>query len=133
MDAPRTATFTVPGVPAPKGSRIVGRRKDGRTYTRPASKREHPWVEAVAEQASTHEPLVPPYDVTLSFCMPRPAKPSHPYPTRGDLDKLVRAVLDGLTRGGLISDDSRVTTLYAQKLWVDPGLEGVIVTVSDGW
>ena len=131
MDAPcPAATFTVLGLPAPKGSRTVGRRADGRIFTRPASKREHPWIEAVARAASEHDPLPPPYGVALSFCMPRPARPAHPYPTRGDIDKLVRAVLDGLTRGGLIVDDAHVTSLDAHKYWVDPGLEGVTVTVA---
>jgi hypothetical protein len=88
---PPTA-FVVPGVPAPKGSRISGRRKDGSIFTRPASKGEHVWVEAVA--------------------------------------KLVRAVLDGLTRGGVIVDDRHVTDLSAAKFWAEPGDEGVAVSVE---
>lgn len=62
--------------------------------------------------------------------MPRPKKPSHEYPTRGDLDKLVRAVLDGLTRGGTIVDDRHVTELSATKFWAEPGDEGVAITVE---
>lgn len=124
-------SFVVRGVPAPKGSRISGRRKDGSIFTRPASKGEHAWVEAVAMVAKTQPPLQPPYSVGLHFAMPRPKKPSHEYPTRGDLDKLVRAVLDGLTRGGLIVDDRHVTDLSAAKFWALPGDESVAVTVEE--
>lgn len=71
-----------------------------------------------------------PYVVALDFAMPRPARPAHPHPTRGDLDKLVRAVLDGLTRGGLIADDRHVIELAASKRWAsERGAEGVAVTV----
>jgi Holliday junction resolvase RusA-like endonuclease len=122
--------FVVSGVPAPKGSRISGRRKDGSIFTRPASKGEHIWVEAVAEVAKGQPKLPPPYSVELHFSMPRPKKPSHEYPTRGDLDKLVRAVLDGLTRGGVIVDDRHVTDLSAAKFWAEPGDEGVAVAVE---
>ena len=123
-------SFVVSGVPAPKGSRISGRRKDGSIFTRPASKGEHTWVEAVAKIAGTQPRLQPPYSVELHFSMPRPKKPSHEYPTRGDLDKLVRAVLDGLTRGGVIVDDRHVTDLSAAKFWAEQGDEGVAVTVE---
>lgn len=40
--------------------------------------------------------------------------------TKPDLDKLVRAVLDGLT-GVLYRDDSQVATILAEKLYTDPG------------
>lgn len=125
-------SFHVAGVPAPKGSRIVGHNRRGQSYTRPASRREKPWTEAVALVARANRlavPLLPPYAVELAFAMPCPARPSHPHPTRGDLDKLVRAVLDGLTRGGLILDDRHVTDLAATKRWASPGAEGVDVTV----
>ena len=125
-----SVSFVVPGVPAPKGSRISGRRKDGSIFTRPASKGEHAWVDAVAKVAEKRPKLKPPYSVELHFSMPRPKKPSHDYPTRGDLDKLVRAVLDGLTRGGTIVDDRHVVGLRAAKFWAEPGDEGVAVTVE---
>jgi Holliday junction resolvase RusA-like endonuclease len=115
--------MTVYGVPAPKGSRTLGRRRDGSTFTRPASNREHAWVEAVARQATwlrsqPRRPLLePPYAVALEFYLARPAHPAHGHPTRGDVDKLARAVLDGLVRGGLISDDRHVVELAARKAW----------------
>ena len=135
-------TFRVPGLPAPKGSRTVGHRRDGGAYTRPAADGEKAWTDAVALVARSHrptgEPLPPAYAVGLTFALPRSARPSHPHPTRVDLDKLIRGVLDGLTRGGLIVDDRHVTHLVAAKRWAErPGEEGVAVTVQPmpegGW
>lgn len=130
----RAVTLNVAGIPAPKGSRIHGQRADGTSYSRPASRREKSWTDAVALTARTARPdgctLPPPYAVDLVFALPRPAKPSHPHPTRGDIDKLVRAVLDGLAQGGLILDDRHVTALRAVKRWAIPGGEGVVVTVA---
>ena len=40
---------------------------------------------------------------------------------RPDLDKLVRALLDGLTMGGAWSDDSQVVQLTASKIYGVPG------------
>ncbi|MEK6271389.1 MAG: RusA family crossover junction endodeoxyribonuclease [Actinomycetota bacterium] len=130
-----SVVLAVRGTPAPKGSRTLGKRRDGSTFTRPASSAEHRWVEAVALEAmaarSRVESIPAPYAVELRFAMPRPARPAHDHPTRADLDKLIRAVLDGLTRGGLIADDRHVTELRAVKGWaLEPGIEGVAVTVA---
>ncbi len=116
--------FTVYGAPAAKGSRTLGRRRDGSTFTRPASRAEHPWVEAVARQAmalKTQSAELPdaPYVVWLSFYFARPKRPAHAYPSRLDVDKLARAVLDGLVRGKLIEDDRHVTELVATKRWAE--------------
>jgi Holliday junction resolvase RusA-like endonuclease len=48
--------------------------------------------------------------------------PSHrtPYPTAidiGDLDKLLRNLLDALTQSGLIKDDSQVARIVSDKRW----------------
>jgi Holliday junction resolvase RusA-like endonuclease len=44
----------------------------------------------------------------------------------------MRALLDGLTRGGLISDDRHVTELRAFKRWApDLGEEGATVRVAE--
>lgn len=128
-------SFRVPGAPAPKGSRIPGRRKDGSIFTRPASKGEKPWVETVALIARGHrppggKPLEPPYRVELTFVMPTPKRPSHEWPSVGDLDKLERAVLDGLKTGGLIVDDRHVTDLHSSKRFGDPSTIGVQITIA---
>jgi len=134
--------LTISGVPAPKGSRTVGRRRDGSVFTRPASGGEYAWVEAVARTAqwrraqalalpAAGELPAAPYAVTLAFYCQRPARPAHAHPSRHDLDKLCRAVLDGLVRGGLLVDDRHVVELAASKAWAAaPGGEGVHVTIA---
>jgi Holliday junction resolvase RusA-like endonuclease len=112
-------TVEVEGRPAPKGSRIAGKTKAGNTYTRPASKYEKPWVDAVREATRIvmrHHPTPdPPYEVTLRFRLNMPQKPRLTWPTVPDVDKLARAVLDGLTQGGAIEDDRCVTDLTVSK------------------
>lgn len=109
--------LTVQGKPAPKGSRTIGRRGDGSIFTRPASNAEHRWTDAVARMAQWRRgqdvgPLPEaPYSVELVFYCERPQRPSHSHPSRHDVDKLARAVLDGLVNGGLLSDDRHVTEL----------------------
>ena len=114
------AHFQVAGLPAPKGSRIVGTRRDGSHYTRESSKAAGPWMEQVAWVARVQrpggKPLEPPYEVELFFTMPRPAKPRYRWPSKdGDIDKLARTALDGLVRGGLLTDDRHVVDLIVHK------------------
>ena len=130
------AAFRIPGHPAPKGSRTAGIRKDGSRFSREASKRAGPWVETVATIARSHrapggKPLEPPYEVELAFYMPKGKRPKYEWPSAdGDLDKLERAVLDGLKRGGLISDDRHVIDLCSSKRFGDLSTIGVMVTIA---
>jgi crossover junction endodeoxyribonuclease RusA len=96
-----------------------------------------PWREAVrAETQATWErgdaDFLPDaaVEVRIAFYLPRPksAPRSRFYPTvRPDLDKLSRAVLDGITAGGALHDDSQVVMLVAAKHYADeydaPGCE----------
>jgi len=75
--------------------------------------------------------------VTIVFKMPRPKghygarglRPSAPRlpAVKPDLDKLVRAVLDGITEGGAIHDDAQVCAIAASKTyagqWIAPGAD----------
>jgi len=122
------------GRPAPKGSRIQGTTKDGRSFTRPASKFEKPWVDAVktATQVQTrHTTVSPPYVVDLQIFIATSKKPKYPWPCQNDVDKLARAVVDGLVQGGAISDDRHVVELHATKRFCEPGEEpGVLAYVA---
>jgi crossover junction endodeoxyribonuclease RusA len=121
-------SIDIAGHPAPKGSRthIGGGR------TKESSERCGPWVEQVAYAARANRPggrpLEPPYEIELSFCMPEGQRPKYGWPTKdGDLDKLVRAVLDGLVLGGLLVDDRHVTAISTRKSF---GTPRVAVTVA---
>lgn len=139
--------FRVNGIPAPQGSkRHVG---NGRMVE--SSKAVGPWREAVraeAQRVSWHD--IPgsgdPVQVTIMFLLPRPnghystakgkrnmVKPSAPKlpATRPDLDKLERAVLDGLVMGGVMADDSSVVSLTARKVYASNGeAPGAIIEVE---
>lgn len=120
----------VRGKPAPQGSkRHVG---NGRMIE--VSKAVGPWREAI--RAETQRLMdgfssVCPVKVVVWFMLPRPkghyrtgrnshllrdGAPGRPAGTP-DLDKLCRAVLDGLTMGGAWKDDGQVVTLIAAKLY----------------
>lgn len=122
------AEFIVAGTPAPKGSRIPGHRRDGTIYTRPASKGEKPWTEAVAyaARATGAGQLPPPYEITLTFHMPEGKRPKWDWPSKADGDKLERAVFDGLVQGGLILDDRHVIACTWRKEFGTPHLSVTI-------
>jgi len=123
----------VRGVPAPQGSK----RHVGRGILVESSKAVGPWREAVRGEAQRafSEPLLGAVSVVLLFQFPRPrghygtgrnratVRPSAPlHPSgRPDIDKLTRAVLDGLTMGGAWKDDAQVVELMARKMYGAPG------------
>jgi Holliday junction resolvase RusA-like endonuclease len=132
----------VRGIPAPQGSKNAIKRKDGGVSLVESSKAVGPWREAIraTTQARMHahamSPLGGPVAVRAWFWLPRPTghygtgrnagqvRPSAPVrpSVKPDLDKLIRAVLDGLTDGGAWKDDGQVVELTARKLYVLPGL-----------
>lgn len=131
--------ITVSGKPAPQGSKkAFGRIVRGEVVISmvEASERLKPWrkhVAAEARQAADEidwRTLDGPVEVRLKFGLPRPQshlgtgrnrwrlKPSAPrFPTvkNGDLDKLVRAVLDALTTAKVYKDDAQVVRIKASK------------------
>jgi len=120
----------VAGRPAPKGSRIAGKTKRGKFYTYPASRHEVPWVTTVADATRVvmrhHETPPPPYRVELHLRIARPlrgAPSAYPWPTQHDIDKLARAVVDGLVKGKAMVDDRHVLSLHVVKDWVGPDEE----------
>ena len=134
----------VSGTPAPQGSkRHVG---GGRMVE--SSKAVGPWREAVrAEtQRTVHgcPPIAGPVNVAVTFYVKRPAghygtgrnastiklsAPRRPS-VKPDLDKLARAVLDGLTEGGAFGDDAQVVGLIAAKWYGTPRCR-IFVTSTD--
>jgi crossover junction endodeoxyribonuclease RusA len=115
--------FWVSGRPAPQGSkRHIG---GGRMIE--MSKSVGPWREAVRGEAQRafSAPLEGPVKVSVEFLLAKPKSVRRDTPcVRPDLDKLIRAVLDGLTAGGAFGDDAQVTELSASKSYA---------TVSGAW
>ena len=135
-------TFTVTGAAAPQGSK----RHVGRGVMAESSKRLKPWrsdVRDAAFMAMDGDPLAGPVAVAATFVYRRPAGHSlsdgislsaagkrAPYPPkggRGDVDKLLRAVLDAMT-GIVYADDGQVVVLRGLRAW-GPRDEAIVVVV----
>lgn len=132
----REVAFTVHGTPAPQGSKrafVVGNR----ARIVEDSKKSAPWRDSVAAAAVEAMGGALPYDVavevviTFLFVRPASVKPEkRPFPSvMPDVDKLARAVLDGLTAGGVVRDDARVVDLHARKRYAD--VAGAEITVRE--
>lgn len=72
-------------------------------------------------------------DATFRFARPKSRRRGEPITrSSGDLDKLLRNVLDALQDAGVIGDDSQVTSCTASKRYVDgstlPGATIIITT-----
>ena len=106
--------FFIPGTPVQQGSKS-GFSRVGSTsvqMTDQNAKTLKPWRQTVATHADRGVTFDCPLSVELTFVMPRPKRPRWDVPAvKPDVDKLARAVLDGLTDGGLIADDARVVRL----------------------
>jgi crossover junction endodeoxyribonuclease RusA len=116
----------VNGLPAPQGSK----RHVGNGVMVESSKAVKPWREAVRSETqrimdtgAAFGPQVP-VCIDLTFWLPRPRSlPKRiEYPVkRPDLDKLTRAVLDGIVSGGAVADDSQVICLVISKHFAGDG------------
>lgn len=137
--------FSVPGVPVPKGSarayayRVPGGLRAAVTHDNPGTRA---YGEGVARAALAARSTLQgfarfdgPVRVDVAFYVPRPRSLPRAvrYPIRrgsGDADKLLRAILDGLTAGGVYGDDAQVVETSARKAFAggeaDPaGPEGL--------
>jgi crossover junction endodeoxyribonuclease RusA len=125
----------VNGMPAPQGSKTKNRY--GAVYE--SSKAVKPWREAVRAEIQRamqdRHPFEGPVEIRINFFLPRPkghygtgrnagtVKARSPrWPTGvPDVDKLARAVLDGITEGGAWKDDGQVVALIATKEYAGAG------------
>lgn len=134
-----TLTLSVEGSPAPQGSKrayII----NGRATIIEDNKRTRPWRKAVTltarVEAAKQKWQAPegPVSVELVFHMKKPASSRRAFPdVKPDLDKLVRALLDGLTDAQIWKDDSQVVALVAKKVYVltKPGVQATITSLEE--
>lgn len=141
--------FFVPGKPVPKARPRFGKDKYGRprTYTPEATVT---WEQQVAWEArsavnrlstaSGPEVRLPFEQRVLSdltFFLPKPKsypKSMTAVTKKPDLDNLSKAVLDGLSKGGIIKDDNIVTDEHNRKRYAE--VEGVppgVLVELTGW
>jgi len=142
-------SIRVVGIPGPQGSKTLTRY--GAMIE--ASKKVKPWrndVKEAALECYNSGALNFPLKVNIEFVFPRPKshfgtgknaevlKPSAPqYCTsrgNGDIDKLARSTLDGLSvsaGGSVLEDDSLVVELNAKKRYVNKDeLPGAYIAIS---
>ena len=117
--------FKVMGELVPQGSTRAFITKSGRPIITHSNRNLKEWRKRIATEAQARRP--PQWDmdsailINLDFFMPRPKSLSKKVTEdvkRPDIDKLIRAVLDGLT-GIFYSDDSQVVHLFASKKYVE--------------
>lgn len=126
--------IVVRGIPASQGSK----RHVGNGIMVESSRAVGPWREAVRAETQRAMNGQPPIKgallVDVGFALPRPKSLAKRirYPSkRPDLDKLVRAVLDGVTAGGAWADDAQVAQLFARKSYADPeGSPGCVIRIQ---
>jgi len=120
---PGRLEFVVYGTPIPKGST--------RAFMRPGMRfpivtndnaKTKPWQESVVAAAreilGERPPLEGPVVLYVHFFLPRPQSAPRRVVEpvkKPDLDKLLRAVKDGLTRAGVYRDDAQVVCVVASK------------------
>lgn len=140
MPVGRAVSFQVVGTPVPQGSTrafVV----NGRAVTTSKTRNLVEWRRAIADGARQAngfaDPLEGPLSVTVYFTLRRPksAPRREVWPAkRPDLDKLVRAVLDGLSVDAqVIRDDAQVVAINASKRYTAPGdeQEGAYIIVRN--
>lgn len=130
-------TFVVRHRAAPQGSKTLDKGKRGKPFMRESSAGVRPFRTAVRRAAAdeTGRPraqFIGPVAVSISFEFKQTKSNTDLYPTGkniGDLDKLTRAVLDGLTEAEVIEDDAWVINLRdVTKRWGDE--DRAIIVVS---
>jgi Holliday junction resolvase RusA-like endonuclease len=131
----RLLRVTVLGIPQPQGSKDFKGMRGGKPILVESNDAKlQPWRRAIATAARTAWGQQPAYDgpveLRIQFTLTRPASAPVSWlarerwrlPSHGvDLDKLVRAVGDSITRAGVWVDDARVVRLSAAKVYAgDP-------------
>lgn len=137
------AAFFVGGRPRTKGSMKVITPRGRKPIMVEDHAHSKPWraklVKAIKARYPDMQPTSAPISINCDFYFERngPTAAVLPYPTlnagvnaAGDLDKLIRNLLDALQESGMILDDCQVVSLISTKNWAGSlGEAGVHVTV----
>jgi Holliday junction resolvase RusA-like endonuclease len=117
--------FYVKGIPVPQGSKTA-KVINGRVVMWESNKKLKAWRDSVTKEVQTS--MLESYEqsaslrvvLTFEFLKPKTSKRDLPN-VKPDLDKLIRAVFDALTKSGIYHDDAQVTSLRARKSYVHAG------------
>jgi len=140
-----TSTFRVYGTPVPQGGMRYVPTPGGSRQITVGGVGLQDWRSSVAAEAavqvvegSKHRGPVALY-VDFRYPMPGTRKAaqrrhgSMPRTSRPDIDKLLRAVCDAITVGGLWLDDAQVAELHCTKYEFMDSWQGIDVAVRDLW
>jgi crossover junction endodeoxyribonuclease RusA len=121
----------VAGVPRPQGSKNAYKRGT-RVVLVESNKHLPEWRQAVYEALkASGKQFDGAVTVMATFYIPRPKTNKRLYATtKPDVDKLVRAIGDSLTKAGTIVDDSYIVTWNAAKAYADGVESGVRILVE---
>jgi Holliday junction resolvase RusA-like endonuclease len=116
----KSMAFQVFGDPVPQGSKRGFVVKNRAVIVDDNKATLRSWRSQITDVARAElngdAPDLGPVRVTMMFFLRQPKRPKAAVPiTKPDVDKLARAVLDGMTDAGVFRDDSQVTTLTARK------------------
>lgn len=131
--------FFVAGIPRPQGSKTAGLTKQGHAFVRDKSPRAlKAWRGEVARTAgatwSYMDRIEGPVRVHAVFVFEKPKTVTRGWPSvRPDLDKLARALMDGITDAGCVwRDDAQVVEIDTSKVYgTTPGVHVAITQVTD--
>lgn len=125
------------GDPAPQGSKTA-RVINGHVVMWESSKKLPEWRESVVMAAkvwfmeNNNQTMLGPVSLHCTFHMPKPKSVSRQYPNVApDLDKLLRGVGDALQISGVISNDSQIVSIQADKVYAsEPSENGVEIWLT---
>lgn len=122
----------IPGEPVPQGSKVIA-HGGGKTWLRDANAPKlKAWRDHIAEHMAGRDiHMDGMLAVAMTFYMPKPKRPQYERPAvKPDLDKLARAVNDGLTVAGIIADDARIVSMNLDEYYAGLHAPGVFVSVE---
>lgn len=135
--------FTVPGIPVPQGSKGASNR-GGKPHTFDTNSKElRPWRRKVRDECRRvwrdegRSPVNEPVHLEAIFrFLPTFSDPDRHWKAGvPDLDKLLRALGDGMVDGGLLKDDNIIVRVVAAKLFCElsdePGVEVTLQSLAD--
>lgn len=135
--------FAVEGVPKPQPRPRAYRRGDFiGLYNPPDADVWRHTINQAGREYVPSEPMEGPLRVGMLFVMPRPKshlkangelKPSSPAipTTKPDIDNLIKAVLDEMTKMKFWLDDKQVAVIQANKIYEGESKRGLIVNVRE--
>lgn len=128
-------SFFVEGIPVPQGSKIC-KCLGARPVMWEANAKLKNWRATVTAQAQIEmiakglETITNPVELVLDFRLPKPKSVTRGVPSvKPDLDKLIRAVGDALTKSAIYKDDALVIAIGASKSYSEN--PGVYISIEE--